>query len=177
MINRVSAHPSIGLAVGGVLAVLGLGLLLARVVDPGPHAWVLLLLLPGATLAALGLTTNGRAGLVVTLAGCIIAGKGLLLLWSTTVERWEIWAYGWPLWFLGSVGLGLLARGLLRNDPEMTSIGGRLTFVGLGLFAFLFLVFEGMVFNSLGGVFGVIVPLLLVGAGVLLVVRSLRTRP
>jgi hypothetical protein len=98
---------------------------------------------------------------------CIVGGIGGLLYYQNASGNWDSWAYAWAL-IPGFVGVGVILSGLLAGRGRQALIeGGGTVLVSLVLFA---------VFGSFlgGGDFPPLVwPILLIGAGVLLLLRTL----
>lgn len=98
--------------------------------------------------------------------GAVIAGIGAILYYQNLSGNWASWAFAWTL-IPGFVGLGILLQGLLhRGGRGAARAGGRLVLISLALF-----VLFGAFFDGLGGM-GQFWPLLLIGAGLLLMWRS-----
>ncbi len=163
-----------GLLAGGALVVLGAVLLIARYVDVDlGEAWPLFVVLTGLVLAALGIATSGLGGSVLTGIGSMVAADGVILAVFNATGNSEDWAYAWTLSVVGAVGVGLFVRGTVRREPSLVTLGARLAIAGVVLFVVLFLLFER---NSLGGLGGVGIPVLLVVAGALLLARTVARR-
>lgn len=160
-------------AVALVLILLG-ALLLAVQIVPGLEAWVygdrgwpLIVVAVGVALLLAGLV-SGATGLFIP--ACTIGGIGGLLYWQNLTGHWESWAYAWTL-VPGFTGVGISLAALLRGRLRELGSGLWLVFISLVLFA---------IFGSfLGGVsvFGPWWPLLIVGFGLVLLVRNLVRRP
>ena len=161
------------LAGGIILIVLGV-MFLAGQIMPGlsrwlriEYSWPLWVIGSGAFLFILGLMT-GAPGLAVP--ACIVGGIGGLLYWQNATGNWGSWAYAWTL-IPGFVGLGTLLMGILGEKPRESITGGLwLMFISLILF-FIF----GSVFGGLG-MFGPYWPVLLIGLGVVVLLRSFLRR-
>jgi hypothetical protein len=160
------------IGIGVVLIVLGAWFLAVQLV-PGLGAWAsinlswpLIIVAVGLTLLLIGLlgSTPGMA-----IPASIVTGVGALLYWQNATGNWESWAYAWTL-FPGFVGLGTILAGLLGDRGSSVSGGAWLVLISAVMFA---------AFGSfLGGpqVFGTYWPLLLIGLGVLLLIRPLTRR-
>lgn len=172
--TRQSASPTWGLLAGAALVVVGAGLLIARYVDIDlGEAWPLLIIFVGLALATVGITTNGTGGTVLTGIGSLVTGEGVALAVLNATDHWEDWAYVWPLSALGAVGVGLMVRGSVRREPPLVTLGTRLAVAGAILFVVLYLLFER---NGLGWFGGVVIPVILVVAGVFQVARTVGRR-
>ncbi len=104
------------------------------------------------------------AGLAVP--GTILLANALILFYNACSGDWNAWSYLWSLEPL-AVGLGLYAAWLVGTRPHGLLVGGHvLSIIGL----LLFIVF--------GALFGarparVLAPFVLIGLGILLLLRSL----
>lgn len=160
--------------VGGMLLVLvGVVFLVLQMV-PGlrqalhfEYSWPWIVIGVGAFLLIFGLLV-GAAGMAVP--ACVVVGIGALLLYQNTSGDWQSWAYAWPL-IQGFVGVGVILSGLLGDrTPGTYSSGAWMILISLVLF---------VVFGSfLGGrqILGPYWPVLLIGLGVLLLLRPLFRR-
>jgi hypothetical protein len=135
-------------------------------------SWPLFVLVPG--LIFLGLAFFGDqkvAGFIVP--GAIVTGTGAILWVQNATGRWESWAYVWALYpvFLG-LALMFLGRRTNSQNTEKTGRG----FVTWGTVAFLigFAFFELLIFGGLGGLGSVILPLVLIGIGVMMLTGGRR---
>lgn len=144
--------------------------------DLGQYGWPFIILVPGLLLILGGLVTARREGGGMLPAGSAVTMVGLILLFQNTTALWATWAYAWAL-IPAAVGVGLWLLGRLHDDPEARKSGRGLLQVGLTLFAMGAFFFEGIL--GLSG-FGLrfawaaqLWPLLLIGAGLLLLGRNL----
>jgi hypothetical protein len=102
---------------------------------------------------------------------------GLILLYQNTTSHWQSWAYAWVLIAPTSIGIGRAIQGWWSDRPDTIRDGRRIATAGLILFAVLAIFFElvldisGLVDRSLAGI---ILPVLLIGAGAYLVLRGNR---
>lgn len=129
-------------------------------------SWPLFVVLPGLLFLGLAFFGDSKiAGLVVP--GALIAGTGAILWVQDITDHWESWAYVWTLYpvFLG-LALMFLGRRTNSRDTEKTGRG----FVAWGTVAFLigFAFFELLIFGGLGGLGSVLLPLVLIGIGVMM---------
>jgi hypothetical protein len=125
--------------------------------------WPLLVILPGLAFLYPALTGDkGKAGLAVP--GAMITGTGLILMYQNLTGHWQSWAYVWTLYpvFLG-LALTFIGR---RTDNESTLSSGN-GFVKWGLIAFIGMwgLFELLIFGGRSTLVSVLVPLVLIGAG------------
>jgi hypothetical protein len=129
-------------------------------------SWPLFIVIPGLIFLGLAILGDKRtAGFIVP--GAIVTGTGAILWMQNATDRWESWAYIWTLYpvFLG-FALMFLGR---RTDSPNTEKSGR-GFVTWGTVAFLvgFTFFELIIFGGLSGLGSVLVPLILIGIGVMM---------
>jgi hypothetical protein len=128
------------------------------------NAWPLIIVGIGVAFL-IGAVVGGTPGLAVPAA--IVGGIGCLLWWQNATDSWESWSYAWAL-IPGFVGVGIIASGLLSGKLRSALTGGGwLILISLVLF---------FVFGSfLGGYeqFGAYWPVLLIGLGVLILIRPL----
>jgi hypothetical protein len=141
-------------------------------VDVGHYGWPVFVIVPGLVLLGFGLTAQGLSGL--TVPGSIITMAGLVLAVQNTFDLFATWAYAWALVAPGGVGVGLWLQGLVSRRPAERAAGLRLMGLGLVLFLVGAAFFEGVVHVS-GREFGIVgqvlLPALLIAAGVWLLVR------
>jgi len=127
--------------------------------------WPLLIVAIGGFFALAALLSASA----LLIPGAVIAGIGAILYYQNLSGNWASWAFAWTL-IPGFVGLGILLQGLLRprgrGGRGEIRAGGRLLLISLVLF-----VLFGAFFNGLGGL-DQFWPLLLIGAGLLLMWRS-----
>lgn len=131
--------------------------------------WPLIVLIPG--LAFLYFAFNGdknTAGLVFP--GSIITGTGAILFYQNLTNHWESWAYVWTLYPV-FVGLALTFMGRRTGSDDQYKVGQNMMRWGAIAFAGLWVLFELFIFNG-GGFFGnLLVPLVLIGVGVMMLFR------
>ena len=99
-------------------------------------------------------------------SACVVGGIGGLLYWQNMTGNWGSWAYAWAL-IPGFSGIGMLLGTVLAGGNRSMAAKGLEAIVGS---AVLFLIFG----SFLGGFkfLGVYWPLVLVGAGLLMIIRS-----
>ncbi len=155
----------------GILLVLAGGLFLAaQLYEPfgkwveANLAWPFIIIGAGAAMFLLGLVFRQPDLLV---SACVVGGIGGLLYWQNSTGNWASWAYAWAL-IPGFAGIGNLLSSPLRASPGKAINEGIDSIVAS---AVLFTIFS----SFLGGrnILGVYWPLVLVGAGLLLILRSL----
>ena len=177
--NNGQRGPDVGALVAGV-ALIGLGALFLigqlLPLDLGRYFWPFLIIVPGALLFLLALTRPGANSEGLAIAGSIVTMVGLLLLYQNSTGHWASWAYAWALVAPTSVGLGLIVYGAFKGRGGLVASGLRLAGIGGAIFLAGAVFFElvlgisGLGLGSLGW------PLLLIGLGVLLLLRALLRR-
>jgi hypothetical protein len=157
------------LALGVVLIVLG-GIFLATQLIPGLGlilSWPWIVIGVGAVLLLIGLLVGSPD---MAVPACIVAGIGGILYYQNLTGDWTSWSYMWAL-IPAFVGVGILVAALIGGRSRYAIREGlRTMLVGVVLF---------LVFGSFFGAFswlGAYWPLLLVGAGVLILVEGLFKR-
>jgi hypothetical protein len=165
------------LVLGGLLILVGIALLIVQFfgVDLGRVGWPLFIIIPGAILLILGLWLGGSAGEGLTTVGGIVTTVGLILLYQERTGHWATWAYAWALVAPTSVGLTQMLFGAVHGQSNLVRSGLDSFLTGLGIFVVLGLFFELVIglsgFTVRGG--DVILPAVLIGLGVLLLIRNL----
>src|ERR671913_490024 len=81
-----------------------------------------------------GLMVGGHAGERITPLGAAVTMAGVILLYQSTADHFESWAYAWALVFPTSIGLGRMIYGSLKGRKDMVASGGRLALIGATLF-------------------------------------------
>ena len=163
-----------GVVIGIALVVLGGAALLAQTtgISIGWPAWIIV---PGVALILGAVAVGGSGGSGMAAIGGILTMVGVVLAVQEANDLYQTWAYAWALVAPGGVGLGLAIYGLLTGRREDLRGGLGALFVGIVLFLVGFLFFEGVLDLS-DGYFGdladVAVPLLIVGAGVVVLVGA-----
>lgn len=140
--------------------------------------WPFFIIGPGL-LFFVGMVALGRPGAPLAIPGSIVTMVGLLLLYSAVSRHWASWAYAWALVAPTAVGIGIAIMGLWADEPRAVRAGGVVAAIGLGLFLCFGVFFELALNISgfAGGLLGrIIVPLLLIGAGVGLLLLTLARR-
>ncbi len=160
---------------GGLLIVLGVLFLLGQLfeVTLGQFGWPFFIIVPGVLLFIFALSTGPGAGELLASIGSVITMVGLLLLYQNTTDHWESWAYAWALVIPMSVGLAHIIYGSLKGRRPLVTTGVRLATLGIGLFLAGAVFFEAVI--GISGVrwSGIGWPLVLIGVGLVLLLRSL----
>lgn len=170
------------LAVSAGLGLIGLGvvLLLAQIfrINIWNILWPFFIIVPGL-LFFVAMVAVGRTGGPLAVPGAIVTMVGVVLLYQAVTAHWASWAYAWALVFPTSVGIGIAIAGLWGGDPKAVRAGATTALVGLAIFLVFGLFFE-LLLNISGlrsGFVGrVVLPLMLVGAGALVLIWALLPR-
>jgi hypothetical protein len=135
---------------------------------------------PGIVLLVVGLTAGADGGPGLAIAGSIVTTVGTLLFFQNLTGLWATWAYAWALVAPTAPGIGMILHGLVTGQGQTVSAGARLAAIGLILFAAFAVFFEliiGLSGFGLGRIGVACVPVLLIGVGLLILVRGvLRSR-
>jgi hypothetical protein len=160
-------------AIGLFLILIGVWLLAVRLI-PGFEqslgnllGWPMIVVAAGVFLLLLGLVVGSPE---MAIPATIVAGTGLLLFYQNANGNWISWSYAWTL-YPAFVGIGIILSRLLGSShTDNYRHGLNLILISLVLFA---------VFGSFFGGFawmGPYWPLLLVGAGLVLLLQNLFLR-
>ena len=165
-------------ALGGLLVLGGIvvGLGQALELDLGGVGWPLLVIVPGLALLGVGLTAAGRLGEVLATLGGVVTMAGLVLGVQNATDRFDTWAYAWPLVVLVGPGIGRWLVGVVHGRGDLATSGGWLIAAGLVAFGVLAVVFEvvvGIGGRPVGSAGRYGLAALLIGAGLILVGRRL----
>jgi hypothetical protein len=164
-----------------LLVLVGAILLIGQVVniDVGHYGWPFIVIVPGAALLVIALTSRGFVSEGLAILGSIITVTGLILLYQNSTDHFESWAYAWALVFPGAVGIGMMLYGFYAGRPANLRAGARVFGVGAILFLLGAAFFEGVI--GIGGFefgrsVGVIIGVLIIGLGALLLVLNVTSR-
>lgn len=129
--------------------------------------WPVFIVVPGVALFVVALFLDEGIGLALSIVGGITTMSGLILFVHSLTGYWATWPYSWTLLFPTSIGLSMLAYGMVKNRPDLRRTGWNLSKIGLALFLVFAVFFEFIL--GLGG-FGLQFgwPLLLMSLGILL---------
>jgi hypothetical protein len=155
---------------------LGIVFLVGQVFDfhLGHYLWPFMVIVPGVLLFFGAMALDEEAGKALAIISGIVTMVGMILFVFTFTDLWASWSYAWALVAPTGPGLGLWLLGTLKNRPDLVKSGKDLIRVGLIIFVGAAVFFElviGVSGHSLGN-YGL--PLLLIGLGLLLLVRNMR---
>jgi hypothetical protein len=175
-------HPDdASLVIGVVLIAVG-GLLLAgRVLNVDlfaflrPLFWPFYIIVPGLLLYAMSLIVRGD-GEPLAVIGSIATAVGLVLFYQNTTGHWQSWSYMWALVAPTSFGLGLAVYGTIKGRRKKAKEGLEAAKVGAILFLVGAVFFELILGISGFGLGRLGWPILLIGLGLFVLVRSLMRR-
>src|SRR4029450_1418066 len=122
-----------GGGVGGLVVLVGIGVGLGQALGRGLGGvgWPLLVIVPGLALLGVGLTAAGRLGEVLATLGGLVTMAGLVLGVQNATDRFDTWAYAWPLVVLVGPGIGRWLVGVVRGRGDLAASGGWV--IGAGL--------------------------------------------
>ncbi|MEN6411117.1 MAG: hypothetical protein ABFD44_15540 [Anaerolineaceae bacterium] len=130
-------------------------------------AWPMIIVGVGGLLLVIGLLTGTPS---MAVPACIVGGIGGILAYQNATGNWGSWAYIWTL-IPGFVGIGTFLTGILgENTRANIRHGLDLILTSMILFA-IFGSFLGG-FRFLGDYW----PLILIGAGIIILIRNLVQR-
>jgi hypothetical protein len=166
------------IGLGVLLIVLGALFFVGQAIgfDLGRFEWPFFVIIPGLAVSGVGLAAGGTTGERITPLGAAVTTAGVILLYQSTANHFESWAYAWALVFPTSTGLGRMIYGSLKGRKEMVVTGGRSAAIGAALFLVGAFFFEMVVGISGFGLDRFGWPLGLVIAGILLLVSGLLYR-
>ena len=137
--------------------------------------WPFFVIIPGVALLAVGLATSGSQSRFPAVAGAIVTTTGLILLLQSLTDYFQSWAYAWAL-LPAAAGGALVLVGGRDGDASATASGWRLLQWGVVLFALMGLLFEAFIFSGGWLDSDLVLPIILIAAGVL-VLASWVVRP
>jgi hypothetical protein len=162
--------------VGGLLVAVGVILLILQFVrvDVGHYGWPLFVIAPGVVVLILALASRGALGEGLAILGSIITVSGLILLVQNSFDRFESWAYAWPLVFPGAIGAGMILYGLTASRPGNVRVGTRLVGIAVVIFLVGAAFFEGVIWGAqFDRSTGVILGAAIIVAGALMLLLNL----
>jgi hypothetical protein len=145
--GRGDSDGRFGTAVFGiVLIAIGIAFFVAQSVnfDWARTGWPLFVIVPGVLMLLGGLAIRSEGGLGLAIPGAIVTTVGLVLAFQEATDAWASWAYMWALVAPGSVGVALVAHGLLHGNRDLVDGGLPTLATGLGLFVGFGLFFENV---------------------------------
>ncbi len=130
------------------------------------NLWPLLLVMVGlAFWLPLFVWSERRSELAgLAIPATLFTANGLILLYTAITGNWAAWAYLWTLEPL-ALGLSFLVLYYLTNRHKALAVVAAF-FIAVG--GFLFLIFA----SAFGGMVAILVPLLLIAAGLILLLRG-----
>jgi len=175
--NNNEQHERNTRALGLLLLAVGAWILVARFIyiDLGSWLWPFWVIVPGGLIMALGFRDIHRSNEGLVTFGSIVAVTGIILFVQNITGQWQSWAYAWALVFPGSIGLGQYLWGKRRADAAAVRSAEKTIWVAVVLFVALSIFFEvvlGIGDFRLGATGRIVVPVLLIAAGVALYVTS-----
>src|ERR671924_1651067 len=172
VVDRWRQRPSTVL--GSLLILVGVVLLLGQLfrIDLGHYGWPLWIIVPGALLMFLAVSSRGFFGEGLAIAGSITTMTGLILLIQNSTDHFNSWAYAWALIFPGSIGIGMILYGLSAGRAGNIRAGMRLLVIGGALFLLGAAFFEGVIWGGIefGTSSGVVAGIVIIALGAALVV-------
>ncbi|OGO04389.1 MAG: hypothetical protein A2Y73_04215 [Chloroflexi bacterium RBG_13_56_8] len=177
MSNKDRGRDNANWVFGGILIAVGVLWLLAQLVGirVGSYLWPLFIIVPGVVLFVLAMTMEGRAGEGLAITGGIVTMVGLLLFYQNATGHWQSWAYAWALVAPTSIGLAQIIYGLVKGLDSVVASGRRIATVGIIIFLGGAAFFELVIGISGFGLGGIGWAVLLIGAGVLFLLRAILT--
>ena len=132
------------LAAGAVIAIISGVMLLvdAAGIDAGSGAWSVVYLVAGLALVGM-IVARGRSLVALAAPAAVLLVLAAILAVHALTGYWQSWAYAWALVLPAAIGAGRLAGGWWTGDRDLVTSGARLAAVGLALFVFLLVLFEG----------------------------------
>ena len=164
--------------VNTVVAVILIGLGLVWVLKPSIYIDLGLLTGPGfmtvlgILLFVMALNVDPPGGELLAIAGTVVAMVGMILAYQDATHQWTVWTYAWALVLPTSIGLGQILYGSITGRSSLVTIGKRLVRIGLAMFLVGVIFFE-LIIGVSGfdlGHWGL--PILFIGGGGVLFVRS-----
>jgi hypothetical protein len=175
--NNREQHERNTRTLGLLLLAVGAWILVARFIhiDLGFWLWPFWVIVPGGLIMALGFRDTHRSNEGLVTFGSIVAVTGIILFVQNITGQWQSWAYAWALLFPGSIGLGQYLWGKRTGNATAVHSAEKTLWVAVVLFAafgFFFEVVLGIGGFRLGSAGRIVVPVLLIAAGVAIYVTS-----
>ncbi len=140
------------------------------------YLWPLAIILPGVFVFISALNMESAGGDAFVVLGSILTSVGLLLFVQRLTNTWASWAYAWALIAPTSIGIGQIIYGNIKKHESLVKTGLQMVKVGLWIFAVGFIFFELIIgLNGFGlSRFGLpIIPVVLIGTGILILIRAI----
>jgi hypothetical protein len=175
--NNNEQHERNTRALGLLLLGVGAWILIARFIhiDLGSWLWPFWVIVPGGLIMALGFRDTHRSNEGLVVFGSIVAVTGIILFVQNITGQWQSWAYAWALLFPGSIGLGQYLWGKRTGNAAAVRSAEKTIQVALVLFIAFSVFFEvvlGIGGFRLGAAGRIVVPVLLIAAGLALYMTS-----
>lgn len=127
--------------------------------------WPFFIILPGIPMLYVALNSKRESTIRLIFPGMIVTGTGILLLYQAITEHWHSWTYAWALYAV-FFGIGLYYQGKRLDNKADRSMGRNLILGGTGVFALLWMLFEGVIFSgTFTGAIGYALAAVLFGSG------------
>lgn len=130
--------------------------------------WPFFIIVPGLPFVYFAYS-GGRDLSWLAIPGHLITGTGVILLYQSSTNHWESWAYAWALYgvFLGTA---LSYAGQRNNEKDVVEVGKWFTWIGLFLFIGFGVFFELLIFG--GWMRRLMLAAILIGVGIWLLARD-----
>lgn len=172
--NFRTMKPASGLMITAGLLLLA-GWAMGLDLSLGHSLWQLYIIIPGIVVLTLA-SMDKAAGKALFPLGMMITLTGLLLAYQDWADHYQSWAYVWIISGPFAYATGSAMHGIMHSDAAIFRDGKKMALACLALFVTFAAVFE-LVFNISGyGLtvdmpWGLVLPLILIGAGVFVGVR------
>lgn len=150
MQQSFNQRPAMAPAVIGVVLIgVGAAALILREVGVnlfasiGAWGWPLFIIVPGLVLLAASLVPAPPRGIGFATAGAVVTTVGAILLYQSSTDHWESWAYAWALIPMAA-GVATMLYGLLAQSRGMVVSGLWMAGIAAALFAIGAWFFEGL---------------------------------
>jgi len=163
------------LLLGAALIFIGILFILGQLfnIRLSRFVWPFYIIVPGVLLYVFALTTSGPSSEGLAIFASVVTMTGALLLYQNTFNHFESWAYAWALVAPTSIGLGMMLYGTLKDRAQMVTNGKRLATIGGVIFLVGGVFFELIIGISGRGLGSYAWAILLIGLGVLFLIRSI----
>jgi hypothetical protein len=155
-------------ALAALLILGGILLLVVQYFGAANVLWPFFIIIPGLVLAFVADRSDWNRSLLVI--GAVVAGTGVILLVQSIYDYYQSWAYAWTLLPMFA-GAALYYAGDWRHDASQRALGKRFIEWSAAGFVAFGAVFELLIFSG-GHSWGrIVLPLALIGFGMLILVR------